>query len=315
MSLQLERVSFGRIFELTLELQPGLHVVVGDVSDGALDLLRLCGGDVAPRRGRVRIDNAAPHSSPGLRRALGCAYATTAFEEKLVGDAVARRLAIHASSITPESALARLGIEQLVARPSASLTALEIHAIDLAIALSVDSPKALLLHEPLTFCGGSYAQVILSAIRQRAEFAVVICATASPHVATLLAPASLLLKGGRLEHDVLLPTRPGFTADAPARLRVECAHADLMAEALTRHLAVSGITWQRGDAFLVVEGAEVEALSTAILTLSVERQWPVYQLTPVLPDPVEIRATRAARAPATYETAHHRLHTDRGARQ
>jgi hypothetical protein len=85
-----------------------------------------------------------------------------------------------------------------------------------------------------------------------------------------------------------------------------------MAEALTRHPAVSGLRWQRGDIFIVVEGHEVEALSNAILSLSVERQWWISQLTQVLPDPVEIRAAQAALARAAYETTHHRAHAGRG---
>ena len=321
MTLKLEGVSFGRLFQLTLELEPGLHVVLGNVSDGTLDLLELCAGDVAPQRGRVQIDGQAPHRTPALRRAIGSAYSNSPaysdspFEEKLVRDAVARRLEFHACGVSPESALSRFGIESLLARAPGGLSALELHAIELAIALNLESPKALLLCEPLAFAGGSHSHVLLSTIRERAERAVVICATASPRVAALLAPGSLLLEDGRLKRHVTAPTRPAFTPGAPARVRVECAHAELMAEALTRHPAVSGLSWQRGDGFLLVEGAEVEALSGAILSLSVEREWWISQLTQVLPDPVEIRATHAALARAAYETTHYRLHSDRGKRQ
>jgi len=312
MTLSLAGVSYGRLFQFTLELDPGLHVVVGNVNDGTLDLLQLCGGDAAPRRGRVLIDGEAPHRSPALRRKLGCAYSDLPFEEKLVRDAVARRLELHACNVTPESALARFGLEPLLTRTASTLSEIELHALELAIALSIEAPKALLLCEPLAFGGGLDATLVLGAIRRQAEQSVVVCATASPRSAALLGPESLLLEHGRLKRHVLAPTRPAFTPGARARVRVESAHAELIAEALTRHPAVSGLSWQRGDAFLLVEGTEVEALSSAILSLSVERQWWISQLTQVLPDPVEIRATHAALARAAYETTHYRLHTDRG---
>ncbi|HEY6725568.1 MAG TPA: hypothetical protein VI197_16140 [Polyangiaceae bacterium] len=312
MTLQLEGAGYGRVFQLTLELDLGLHVVLGNVSDGSLDLLQLSSGDVTPLRGRVRFDGEAPHRSPALRRAFGCAYPGPAFDEQLVKDAVARRLEIHACNVNPEAALSRLGTESLLPRTVQSLNSLELHAIHLAIALSLEAPKALFLCEPLACVTASNAHVVLDAIRQRADTSIVICATASPRTAALLAPRSLLLEDGRLRRSVLAATRPALTPGAPARVRVECAHAELMAEALTRDSAVSGLSWQRGDAFLIVEGAEVEALSRAILTLSVERQWWIDQLTQVLPDPVEIRATHAAMARAAYETTHHRLHADRG---
>lgn len=312
MTLKFEGAGYGRVFQLTLELDAGLHVVVGNVSDGTLDLLHLASGNAAPLRGRVRVDGEVPHRSPALRRAFGCAYASPWFDEKLVQDAVARRFEIHGCNVTPESALSRFGIESLLVRTSRSLNPLELHACQLAIALSIERPKALFLCEPLAYTGGANVHVILDAIRQRADRSIVICATASPRTAALLAPGSLLLEDGRLQRSVLAPTRPAFTPGAPARVRVECAHPELMAEALTRHPAVSGLSWQRGDAFLVVEGAEVEALSRTILALSVERHWWISQLTQVLPDPVEIRATHAAMARAAYETTHHRLHADRG---
>jgi len=312
MTLKLDQASHARIVQLSLELAPGLSVIVGSPSDGTLDLLELCAGDVAPTRGSVQIDGEAPYRSPRLRRTLGCAYSDAPLEEKLVRDAVARRFAIHQCSTTPESALGRFGIESLLARTPASLTAIERHALRLVIALSVEQPKALLFCEPLAFGGGLDIGVVLDAIRQRAEGAVVVCATASPRVAALLSPEALLLENGRVKRGMLAATRPAFTPGASACMRVECAHADLMAEALTRHPAVSGLRWQRGDVFLVVEGTEVEALSTAILSLSVERQWWISQLTQVLPDPVEIRASQAALARAAYETTHHRVHASRG---
>lgn len=315
MTLTLAGVSYGRLFQFTLELDPGLHVIVGNASDGTLDLLQLCGGDAPPRRGRVLIDGQAPHCSPELRRKLGCAYSDAPFEERLVREAVARRLELHGSAATPESALARFGIEPLLSRTTSTLGAPELHALELAIALSVESPKALLLCEPLAFGGGFNAEPVLRAIRQQAERSVVVCATASPRTAALLGPESLLLEEGRLKRHILAPTRPAFTPGARARVRIECAQAELMAEALTRHPAVSSLSWQRGDAFLVVEGTEVEALSSAILSLSVERQWWISQLTQVLPDPVEIRATHAAMARAAYEKTHYRLHTDRGGQE
>lgn len=312
MTLKLEGASHGRIVQLSLELAPGLTVIVGNPSDGTLDLLELCAGDVAPKRGSVQLSSQAPYRSPELRRAFGSAYADAPLEEKRVRDAVARRLAIHGCRTTPESALGHFGIESLLARTPASLTALERHALRLVIALSLEEPKALLLCEPLAFGGGLDTGIVLDAIRRRAEAAIVVCTTASPRIAALLAPEALLLENGRVSRGILAPTRPAFTPGAQACIRVECAHADLMAEALTRHPAVSGLCWQRGDVFLVVEGSEVEALSNAVLSLSVERQWWISQLTQVLPNPVEIRASQAALARAAYETTHSRAHAGRG---
>lgn len=312
MTLKLEKAGHGRVFELSLELDVGLHVVVGNANDGTLDLLRLASGDVAPARGWVRVDDEQPHRSPALRRAFGCAYASPAFEEKLVRDAVAQRLELHACKITPEAASSRFGVESLLQRTTASLSALELHAIQLVIALTIEAPKALFLCEPLASTTVLGAHALVEAIRERAERSIVLCATASPRVAALLAPASLLMEDGRLQRSVFAPTRPAFTPGAPAQVRVECPHAQLMAEALTNDPAVSGLSWQRGDEHLIVEGAEVESLCRAILALSVERRWCISQLTQVLPDPVEIRATHAAMARAAYARTHQQLQAGRG---
>lgn len=305
MTLSLQHVSYGRLVDVSLNLEPGLHVVVATPQDGSLDLLRLCAGDTHPTRGTVQIRGLSPHRAPTLRRQLGSAFSPDEpFEEHRVRDALALRLKLHGCTRSPEQVVEPYAGPAMLGRPCATLGIEERRLLQLALALALESPQALFLMEPLASAGTTTTSTLLATIRRHAERCVVLCATASPRTAALLSPQALLLEDGRLKRGILAPTRPALTPGTAARVRIECSHIELMARALSGHPAVSGLSWHTGDRSCVAEGPEVDALSNAVFTLAHEHGWRIFQLTQALPEPVEIRATHAALARAAYEAAH-----------
>ncbi len=304
MILQLSSVVHRRLTGLSLQLEAGIHVVVGTVGDGTLELLELCAGDVAPKHGSVRVDGQDPHSTPAVRRWLGCAFGAPHVEESRVCDAISHRLFVHGARATAREALDRVGARPLLDRHPESLSPHEQHLLALAVALSVDSPRALLLHEPLRAAGELAESELLTLLRERAREALVLCTTASTRTAALLSPEALLLEDGRLKRGTLAATAPAFAPGSAARVRVEGEQVGELVQVLGSQAPVTGLIWHRDSSALTVEGPEVEALCLTILRIATERGIRVSGMTQVLPDPGEIRATHAALARAAYERAY-----------
>jgi energy-coupling factor transporter ATP-binding protein EcfA2 len=275
--------------------------VVGAPSDGTRDLLALCNGSARPSRGTVRIDGLDPYRSPSLRRSLGTVIGDEQFEEKTVMQAVVTRLALHGSNAQARETFRRFDLEHVLDRRTSSLAADERRLVALLIALSIDKPRALLLHEPAVSGSRMNADRLLEELGARAKHSIILCTTASPRLAALLSPEALLLEDGRLKRATQAPTRPAFAPGSPPRVRIECEHAARLAQALSTSSAVSGLEFSGRDAQLIVEGTEVEALCLAVLRSSVELGVVISGLTQVLPEAIEIRATHAALARTAYE--------------
>lgn len=301
MTLVLDNVDHGLLSGVSLTLEAGLHVVVGAPADGTLELLQLCAGDLPPRRGRVVLDGKAPASHPELRKALACAFGDETFEEPTVGRAVARRLTLHACKTTPEEVFGRFESTHLLARQPQSLTWNEHRTVELLVALAVEGPALILLHEPLLATGSAPAMdSLLEVLVDKSRAAIVLCTTQSPRQAALLSPQALLLEDGQFKRATLIATRPAFAPGSPARVSVRSDDPARFARALTDHQAVSALSWT-DDSTLVLEGSEVEALCSAVWAVANDERLVVQQLAQVFPEVSEIRATHAALARASYE--------------
>src|SRR5690606_25524712 len=96
----------------------------------------------------VRINDLDPYRTPALRRSIGTAAGNEHFEESTVLQAVGTRLALHGSKRSARETFRRFDMEHLLDRRTSSLADDERDAVALLIALSVDEPLVLLLHEP-----------------------------------------------------------------------------------------------------------------------------------------------------------------------
>src|SRR5690606_5909602 len=200
-------------------------------------------------------------------------------------------------------ALGRLDATVHAARNPTALTERERHAVALATALALESPKALLLHEPLAAVSSSSASKLLALLHGHARRSVVLCTTASPRVSMLLSPQALLLEDGHFKRATLAPTRPACTPGSRARVRVRSDDSRRQAKALGEHPAVDGLCWDATTATLLVEGSEVEALCQALLHVALEQGVLVSEMAQALPEHSEIRATHAALAQRAFERA------------
>ena len=301
MKLAFQAVNYRQLTGITMNLDAGIHVVVGAPGDGTRELLALASGSARPSRGTVRLDGLDPYRTPALRRSFGTVMGDEQFEESTVMQAVVTRLTLHGSGAPARETFRRFGTEHLLERRTSSLAADERRLVALIVALSLDNPRALLLHEPAISASRMNTDQLLEALRARAKHTIILCTTASPRLAALLSPEALLLEDGRLKRATQAPTRPAFAPGSPARVRVECEQSARLAQALSASKAVTGLEFSSRDGHLVVEGMEVEALCLAVLRNSVELGVVITGLTQALPEAVEIRATQAALARTAYE--------------
>lgn len=147
--LELRGLSGRRLRRLDLSLSAGVHALVGGPDEEAAEVVALCAGIVRPKRGTVRLDGAQPFLSPETRGRIG---ALLRVEEPLEGGSVeasvARALHLHRSVTAPRDALTSFGLESLLGRSPADLSPREVRSVALALALSLQAPLLLVLHEP-----------------------------------------------------------------------------------------------------------------------------------------------------------------------
>lgn len=228
--------AFGALYELTVMIEPGLHLFVGGPADGAALLCDVIAGRIRPRIGAVSVAGRDPAVSPKARRRIGALLAAPALPGLGTVEATARRL-----GIDPE-ALAAIGVSALGPRPVRSLTPPEARAVELAFALGCPEPVAVVLYEPFA------APVDVDAVRARiaalATTAAVIVATSDVAEVEGMAPRLHVLDGGRLISEPI-----GWPREAVPELSVwlaTAADARRLAGRLAADPAVEGVSWQ-GD--------------------------------------------------------------------
>jgi ABC-type sulfate/molybdate transport systems ATPase subunit len=159
---------------------PGVvHALVGGPDEEGAELVAICAGIVRPKRGTVHLGANRPFQSPETRRLIG---ALLQVEERLEGPlvetSVARALGIHGSAVGARAALSSFGAESLLPRSTPSLSPCEARTVALALALALEAPLLLVLHEP--FAAGLPREDVQARLASRADGgAVVLCVMAS----------------------------------------------------------------------------------------------------------------------------------------
>lgn len=206
---------------ISAELSAGASAIVTPDAALAQSFLHCASGMLRPASGRVLLDQRAPYSDPELRARMPTLLPV---EPRLisprpwfpalrprrpipstVGEVVAALLTLR-SSVTGERAVPDQELwllDGLSRRPPASLTPTELRRVSLALALSLESPLALLLDEPFAELQEQEIPRVLERIAQRAAGGAIVVfvvrqAQAAAHLAErvhFLRPADAARQG------------------------------------------------------------------------------------------------------------------------
>jgi ABC-2 type transport system ATP-binding protein len=294
---------FAGTFDLALDA--GIHVLLGAPADGTLLLGPLVGGLVAPRTGQVLVAGIDPYRTPDLRRRIGVVLDIPA--PPRVGTVRGwLDLAALGRSGSPTDSLTRLGLERFVDRSIRSLSRNEARAIELAIALGIPDPVALVLTEPrATMNGRIDFRTVADALAERAHRgACVMIATSSSADATELGGTVHLLDAGRISMSITDPA--ALTPGRAAELRVVLDDPRRLIDALSGDPAVTAIHWdaEQDRSLVTVRGDDIDRTALAVQRAVVSSAVAVRSISSVTPGLAEIRAAAAGFATAAYHAAY-----------
>jgi len=177
MKLQFERVTHAPLIDVSASFERGVHVVLGNERDGTGTLIALAAGLNAPAVGRVGLAGLTASGHAALRAHI----ASVSAHESLppggtVRAALEFALLARAETRSALDVLSEAGLSQLAARRPASLSALEVRAVALALALSHPEPRLLALHEPCALIGLITENFLLDALhRHQNNDTLVLC--------------------------------------------------------------------------------------------------------------------------------------------
>jgi ABC-2 type transport system ATP-binding protein len=260
--------------DVSLVFREGVHAVMAEPEAGGADLVALSAGTLAPSRGRVTLDEEAPHRTPALRRRLGSLLADEPLlPEELVRHAVDSVLRAREASGSADDVLRSWQLASLADRRVSSVSARERRAVALALALSVADARALALYEPLRV-GLDSAQVLARLSEHAARGAVVLAVTASAEDAARLSPRPLVLDAGRIVGELASPGIP------PVTLWVGTSLPRELSAALRREPSIARVAWEEGTTDAVgVSGDDPSAVALAVLRAATAARAPVHFIT------------------------------------
>ncbi len=300
MRVVLQAAGLGALRSADLDLGPGRYVVLSSEPGTLPALTALLAGRAAPRRGRVLLDGVAPASAPALRRRVAAVFEDEGLppaSSVLAGVELALSLRGQ-DRARGRALLASAGLEHLAALAPAALTARDLRAVALALALAHDQAALLVLHEPLS--SSLSRQALLEGLeRHTLRGATIVSTTASSADAAALGGEWLSIELGRLAASA--PPRLG--AGPWQQVVVACADSPALARAL--HDGALGLAVEVGvePGTLRVTGSALDATVSEVIRLARERELEIFRIEPIAP-PVEVLlAARAGFARGAYEAA------------
>ena len=302
--LRLERVWSGRLKDVSVELEAGVHVIIGAESDGTGELIELCAGVRAPRRGAVEVNGVAPSSAPACRRAIASLLPS---EEGADGSRVGRWLAELGTRLgfAPEPLLERLRLEPH--RTLASLSGGERRRLACHVALTRESPELVALHEPLPAVGADARAHVLGRIAELGRARVVLVTTSSLADARELGGTTFRLDRG------LLSCAPGGAwpgGSGPGLdvwLEVEADAPRALVSALATEPDVLELGYAEGGTGRVrIRGAELERVAEAVARAAVSARAEIRSLRACADDLEVARAAATGLAHAAYRAVQKR---------
>lgn len=254
-TLRFAGVHSRKLHGLDLELDVGVHALVGGLSDGTADVAQLAAGASRPRRGSVLVDGQSPWSSPRTRGAVGALLET---EWTPYGESVA---AVLESAAIADGArwLSAFGLGAHAKRAPRELPEPQSRALAALLAVATPKRSLIVLWEPLTLVGVDRDELLGALAAAADDGSCVLSLCAREEHAARLAPSGSVQ---RLEAGRLAGPRAPLSA-AAAKLTLTGTELETLAARLAADAAVARLSL--GARELTVEGPEASALNAAVL--------------------------------------------------
>jgi energy-coupling factor transporter ATP-binding protein EcfA2 len=288
--------------DVSLRLDPGLSVVIGDESDGTAELVEACAGVRVLRRGRLRLDGLEPGTSPACRRRIASLLADE--RDAPCGDVRAwLRAPAEALGVSAQALLEGCSVRP--ERALVSLSAAEWRELACAVALAHPDPALVVLHEPLAAGAPGDSTRLLGRIAELARRSVVLITTGSLDAARALAPATTYLLDRGLCSEAPLGAWPGAsTPGLETRLWVEADAPRALVAALAQQPDVTEIEYdERSAGRVLLRGPDLERLATAVARAAVSAGVDVRLLRAQAEDLDALRGAATGVAHAAYRAA------------
>jgi ABC-type multidrug transport system ATPase subunit len=188
------------IKNVTIDWGPGIHAVVGTLTDGCSLLLALIVGAARARAGKVRVLDGAPIDARVRPQIARVGIDPSLPDSLRVDEALAMASALRGDPPRPASErLSVLGLQALSRRPVDSLSRQEARGVALAEGITSSRVRVLVVDEPFSSSDARAASHIVEALRAKGRSGcAVVVATASLRDAGELADDYLLLRAGAI---------------------------------------------------------------------------------------------------------------------
>jgi thiamine transport system ATP-binding protein len=303
--LVLNAVSDGSLLGVSVELDPGINVILGADSSALARLVELIAGVRSPRSGAVLVDGERIDDRPLRRKRVATLLEDEALPEaRDVSAAVSLALRARddrrgAAELLEEFELTHLG----PARPE-KLHAGDRRALGLALALSHEQADIVALYEPLAAGTRLAPERVTAALAARAgRGAIVIVCTRELDDARRIGGNVLVLDQSGLT-EVAGTTAPSH--GIALELRVKSDRPRDLVAALASDGAVSGVRFdERSSAGEIeISGADIEAAASAVTRHAVALGVSVSEIRFGAPPIEGLLAARAAVARRYYEASY-----------
>lgn len=295
MSLRFQSVVDGPLW-LDQHFEVGITALVGHAGDELDRVLELATGYRRPVRGVVSLDSVPLFDAPRARASIGSALGDEwAPPRWRTSDWIRQLRRLHGlADGDPSACLARLGLEALGHRFTESLSVRERRSVTLAVALSLPSPRALVLEDPLGL-GIPEQSRLIELLGAAGARAIVLLTTPHHEDAALLGARPLVFAKGRC---LPAPTQPSgcfrVTTDRPGAL----------AAALLADPRVYRVHAPVHTGTLEVSGHDPKDVSRAILEGAAATHAMIENLVEAQLDLDVLQATWRGYADAAYTAAH-----------
>jgi energy-coupling factor transporter ATP-binding protein EcfA2 len=265
--LLLERVWSAPLKDVSLRSSRGLSVVVGAEADGSGELVALCAGTRAPRRGRVTLGGLGPSSSPACRRGIASLLPV----EPGGGDGDVRGWLLDlAPLIGIELSAVLAGLALAPDRALASLSGVERRELALAVALAHPEPALVVLHEPLTACAPGQGERVLARLAELGKERPVLVTTASIATARRFGGTTYWLDRGLCGEKPDGAWPGSMTPGLDTWLAVEADAPRGLVSALAQHPDVQELRYdERTGGRVLLRGPDLERLAVAVARAAV----------------------------------------------
>ena len=269
--------------DVQLTLEPGVNGLLGPNGAGKSTLLKLLTGQLRPSEGRVRVLGEDPWNNPRLLARLGLCPEQDAFYDQLSAlefvTSLARLSGLgSAAGERARAALARVGASEFMHRPIAGYSKGMRQRTKLAQAI-VHDPEFLILDEPLTgtdpVCRREIVDLVIELGRQGKSILV---ASHVLHEVQAMTDRFVLMYGGRVLASGRVGEIRALMNHVPHRIRVRCADAKVLAQALLAHLPVDGLEIDARRGELVALTREPSAFFAGFPAVALASAVPIHEI-------------------------------------